>query len=232
MSPRPGVAVPDLQQLRDRVRTLERPTPGVELARGRSVAALPVLRGGSSVEVSDLGLAMALLGGPTSAGSWCAVVGVPDFGAEAAAGLGVDLARVVLVPRPAEQWLEVVAALVDVVSLVLLRPPERVSDGTAARLSARLRRRDAVLLVQGESGAWPRCELRLRTTRTAWSGVGEGHGRLRVRDLEVQVREGARPPRLVPVRLGPAGPLVTGSRDAVDTTAARGPGHDQVWEAG
>lgn len=229
MSPRPGAVVPDLQQLRDRVRLLERPTPGVELARGRSVAALPVLRGGSSVEVSDLGLAMALLAGPTTAGSWCAVVGVPDFGAEAAAGLGVDLARVVLVPAPAEQWLEVVAALVDVVSLVLLRPAERVSDGTAARLSARLRRRDAVLLVHGEAGAWPRCELRMRTTRTAWSGVGEGHGRLRVRDLEVQVREGTRPPRLVTVRLGAAGSIPVDARPA---TAARVAGPDQVWEAG
>lgn len=230
VSPTAGVAAPDLQQLRERMRRLERPTPGVELAQSADVRGLPTLRGGTSVEVGDLGLAMALLAGPTTAGDWCAVVGVPDFGAEAAAGLGVDLARVVLVPDPGEQWLEVVAALVDVVPLVLLRPPATVADGTAARLAARLRRRDAVLLLHDEPGRWPRCELRLRATRSSWSGLGPGHGRLRCRDLEVEVREGARPPRTVLLRLGEptASPGVAGAAGAPPASMVL----DPVWRAG
>ena len=56
-------------------------------------------------------LALALMAGPSRAGSWCAVVGVTDFGVEAASALGVDLARTVVVPEPGEQWLEVTAAL-------------------------------------------------------------------------------------------------------------------------
>lgn len=228
VSTTPGVATPDLQQLRERMRRLERPTPGVELAQAPSVRALPALRGGTSVEVGDLGLAMALLAGPTAAGDWCAVVGTPDFGAEAAAGVGVDLARVVLVPEPGEHWLEVVAALVDVVPLVLLRPPSAVTDGTAARVAARLRRRDAVLLLHDEPGRWPRCELRLRATRSSWSGLGPGHGRLRSRDLEVQVREGARPPRTVLLRLAGAAAQL-GPRGEPTPAPLR---VDPVWRAG
>jgi hypothetical protein len=78
-------------------------------------------------------LALALLQGPSAAGAWCAVVGMPDLGTEAAAGLGVDLDRLVLVPRPGEQWLAVVAALVDVVSVVLVRHRGRASRGSARR---------------------------------------------------------------------------------------------------
>src|ERR1700712_2864889 len=52
-----------------------------------------------SVERSSA-LIMALLAGPSAAGSWCAVVGIPEFGVEAAQGFGIDLERLVLVPRP------------------------------------------------------------------------------------------------------------------------------------
>ena len=38
---------------------------------------------------------MALLVGPSQAGSWCAVIGMPEFGVEAAEGMGIDLDRLV-----------------------------------------------------------------------------------------------------------------------------------------
>jgi hypothetical protein len=80
-------------------------------------------------------LLMALLAGPSAAGSWCGVVGVPEFGVEAAESFGIDLDRLVLVPRPGDQWLAVTAAVADVMSVVVTRPPKRASDTSLARLA-------------------------------------------------------------------------------------------------
>jgi hypothetical protein len=120
------------------------------------------------------------------------VVGVPDFGAEAAAEVGIDLGRTVLVPEPGEQWLEVTAALVDVVPLVVLRPPARVGEHVAEKLGARLRKREAALVALGP---WPRCEVRLSTAEPQWTGLGLGHGHLRTRQVVVEARRGSAPPR-------------------------------------
>ncbi len=111
------------------------------------------LNAGSSYAVSgSTTLALGLLQQASAAGAWCAVVGVPDLGVEAAAGLGVDLDRLVLVPHPGEQWLAVVSALTDVVSIVLVHPPagKRVSEAVAGRLASRRRQREAVLISIGD----------------------------------------------------------------------------------
>lgn len=141
------------------------------------------LRAGSSYAVhrSSL-LAMAMLAGPSAAGSWCAVVGIPSFGAEAAARLGIDLDRLVLVPDPGDQWLGVTAAMADVVTVVLTRSPGRVSPGDLSRLSARLRQRGAALVVLGD---WPQSEATLRVSGASWEGIGQGHGHLSARQVTV-----------------------------------------------
>src|SRR5207245_1888998 len=74
-------------------------TRPLTLARDRCLPVLPALapllpeaglRRGSTVAVTgSVTLAMALLAGPSAAGSWGAVVGLPSLGAEAAAALGV-----------------------------------------------------------------------------------------------------------------------------------------------
>ncbi len=143
--------------------------------------------GGSYAVSGSTTLALSMLLGPSRAGAWCAVVGMPDLGVEAAAGLGVDLDRLVLVPHPGEHWLGVVAALVDVVSVVLVRPPRRdgrvtVSPAAAEKLSSRLRQREAVLVSVGD---WPRADAALRVTDSAWSGLGAGFGRLTARQVTV-----------------------------------------------
>lgn len=132
-------------------------------------------------------LALALLQGPSSAGAWCAVVGLPDLGVEAAAALGLDLERLVLVPHPGEQWMAVVSALVDVVSVVLVRPPvrdgrTRVPEAAAGRLAARLRQREAVLVAVGE---WPQADAALAVGDSAWAGLGTGFGHLAARQVTV-----------------------------------------------
>ena len=137
-------------------------------------------------------LLMALLAGPSAAGSWCGVVGVPEFGVEAAARFGIDLDRLVLVPDPGDQWLAVTAAIADVMGVVVTRPPRRADDGSVARLAARLRQRDATLIVLG---TWPQSEAMLSLSESDWSGIGNGHGYLSARQVTVTVtsRTHARP---------------------------------------
>lgn len=115
----------------------------------------------------------ALLAGPSADGAWCGIVGVPEFGVEAAGRLGVDLERLVMVPRPGEHWLSVTAALADAVTVVVTRPGGRVSEADAARLAARLRQRGATLIALGD---WPGSVARLAVTQSVWSGLGRGYG--------------------------------------------------------
>jgi hypothetical protein len=129
-------------------------------------------------------LVMALLAGPSSAGAWCAVVGMPGFGIEAASRLGIDLGRLVLVPTPGDRWFSVTAALTDAVGVVVTSPTSRVGEAEAARLAARLRQRGTVLVVCGE---WPRVDARVRLASSGWAGVGTGHGYLGKRELTVAV---------------------------------------------
>lgn len=129
-------------------------------------------------------LLMALLAAPSASGSWCAVVGVPEFGIEAASRFGIDLDRLVLVPDPGEQWLAVTAAIADVVGVVVTRPPKRASDSAVSRLSARLRQRGTTLLVLG---TWPHSEAMLSLSHSEWHGIGQGHGHLTSREVTITV---------------------------------------------
>lgn len=140
-------------------------------------------------------LLLALLAGPSAAGSWCGVVGVPEFGIEAAASFGIDLERLVLVPHPGDQWLAVTAAVADVLSVVVTRPPRQLSDANISRLSARLRQRGSTLIVVGTNAAWPQAEALLTLTESDWGGIGEGFGHLASRQVTVTVstRLGGRP---------------------------------------
>ncbi|MCH6469233.1 hypothetical protein [Sinomonas terrae] len=125
---------------------------------------------------APLSVAMALLAAPSAEGHWCGVAGIPDFGAEAAAGFGISLERTVLVPDPGERWLVTVSALADVLPLLLVRPPALASGGEASRLSSRLRERGCTLLILG---SWPQAEGVLSVEGSRWNGLGDGHGHLR-----------------------------------------------------
>ncbi|MFK4089623.1 hypothetical protein ACI2LF_36255 [Kribbella sp. NPDC020789] len=153
------------------------------------------LRGGAVYSVQgSAALVMALMAGPSAEGAWCGVVGLPSFGAEAARGLGVDLERLVLVPDPGPDWLSVVAALVDALTVVVVRPPGEVTPGEASRLAARLRTRGALLIA---AGSWPGSEARLKIESNTWTGLGDGEGLLAARQATVAVttRRGGTTPR-------------------------------------
>ncbi len=138
--------------------------------------------GGSYVVEGSTALALELLREPSRAGSWCAVVGMPDLGIEAADAAGIELERLVLVPHPGDQWAAVLSALVDAVSIVLVRPPRAVSEAFAGRLAGRLRQREAVLV---STGPWPRAQARLSVAESEWAGIGEGFGHLAARQAAV-----------------------------------------------
>ena len=171
----------------------------VERVQGRKLDApvLPVLpalapllpggglRAGSAYSIApSSALLCALLAAASQAGSWCGVVGMPQFGAEAAERLGVDLGRLVLIPEPGARWLAVTATIAEVLPVVAVRPGGRASDGDVSRLAARLRDRGAVLLVQGP---WAQAEASIGVADAEWTGLGDGHGYLAGRELTVTV---------------------------------------------
>lgn len=198
---------------------------GVEVASGLGVApadrarVLPVhdelaglfpwggLRRGSTVAVcGSVSLLLAVLAEATAAGSWAAVVGIPCLGVQAAAEYGVAVDRLALVPRPGSQAGLVIAALLDGVDLVAV-PAAELRAAHARRLSARARHRGSVLLPYGE---WPAADLELTCRTVTWSGLGDGAGHLRQREITVQAQgrgAAARPTRTNLLLPGPGGPV-------------------------
>ncbi len=157
----------------------------VSLAKSRTVplgdpwrALIPEggLRRGSTVVVEapvglgGLSLALSLVSEASTRGHWAAVVGVDDPGVVAMVELGIDLRRVLFVPRPRGAWAESTADLLDGVDLVLVRPPSRPGHGSARRLMDRVRERGTVLIALSEPRApWPLpADLFFRVTQAEW----------------------------------------------------------------
>ena len=199
----------------------------VTFAHERALPVLPALepllpagglRRGATVQVAggpgSTALALALLAGPTRAGSWAACVGVPELGWAAAAELGVAMERIVVV-RPTERsWTTVLATLVDAFDLVVCGPEQAPTPTEVRRLTARARERGAVVLaVAGPAGlharrAWPGADVRLTVVDADWAGPGQGWGHLTARRATVSVegRRGMDRPRRTELWLpGPDG---------------------------
>lgn len=177
-----------VDQLRGRITALQGGPSRLTVPTLAMFDGLVQLRTGGVYGVDSATLGMALAAGASQAGEWVGFAGWDDFGVEAAQQHGIALSRTVLVPSPGEHWLEVTAALVDVLKVVVLRPTGVVDAKSASILDARLRARSGVLVVQGD---WPRCEARLTSENTTWEGIGHGRGRLRERRVEIVVRRGA-----------------------------------------
>lgn len=172
------------------------------------------IAGGSVVGLRGDGttsLLFALLS--ASPASWSALVAMPDLGLLAAAELGVDLNRVVVVPEPGPDLLQVISILVDGVDVVAaaVGPGVRPGPGRMRVLGGRLRQRGAVLLTMG---GWPDADLVLTGSWENVTGLGDGFGRLRDRELAVEVSgRGIGRPRRTTL-------LFSSSREAVRVMAA------------
>lgn len=164
--------------------------PGGVLQRGSVVAVPDRVAPWPARSGTPSYLALALSAGASAAGAWCAAVGLPALGVAAVAGLGADLRHLLLLDDPGERWAEAVAVLAGAVDLILVRPPGRPSAEHVRRITARLRttarQRGSVLIV---AGAWSGAHVTLRTTKSVWSGLGDGTGHLTGRRVTV-VAEG------------------------------------------
>jgi hypothetical protein len=184
--PRPHPVLPGPQPLPS-----VQPDPGWRPGSGPGDAILPVatalagllprggLTRGSVVAVAEFGLlCLALAAVASTAGAWSALAGMPEAGLLAATRLGLDAERMLFVPEPGTAWPQVVASLLDGCELVILRPPDQAQPPPQLRrrLEAVLRRAGGVLLVAGD---WPGAQVCLRVRQQHWTGLGDGHGRLR-----------------------------------------------------
>jgi hypothetical protein len=127
-------------------------------------------------------LCLALAAEASGAGAWCAVTGLPQLGVAAAADAGLDPGRLLLIAEPGSGWPQVVASLLDGCEIVLLCPPDRPSAQVRRKLEATIRRYGGVLVVAGD---WDGAQTRLLVARQEWTGIGDGHGRLSARRVQV-----------------------------------------------
>jgi hypothetical protein len=212
----------DRKRARESLALLAERTRPVSSSQTRLLPVLPPLislfpdgslRRGSTIVVSDqavaggsggnsgggISLALALLAAASGAGSWCALVGLPGLGAVAAHDIGVDLARLAVVPRPGAAWAEVAAALVEGVDLVVLCPPFPPRPAMARRLVARARERRSILVVVPGRSGWPEpADMHLTVSAMRWDGIGAGEGYLSRRHMTVTAtgrRSAVRPRR-------------------------------------
>jgi hypothetical protein len=192
--------------------------PAGGLQRGSVVAA-----GGWSL------LCVALIAAASTAGAWCAAVGLPQLGVGAAVGAGLDPDRLLLIAEPGAGWPQVVASLLEGCEIVLLRPPERPSAQLRRKLEAAVRRYRSVLVVAGD---WEGAQTRFRIARQEWAGLGDGHGRLRARRVQV-VADGRGAWSRHRMRWlwlpGPAGSVVAAAQSITGEESAAG--ELPVWSA-
>ena len=169
------------------------------------------LQRGLTVAVNGIGatsMALVLAAGPSQAGSWTALVGTEELGLAAVAEAGIALERLLVVgPVDASTNAGVVAALIGAVDVVLVGSGLRFRPADLRRLSARLRESGSVLIQIGssqtgssqtgssqigssqiESSKGPGVDVGVRVMTSQWSGLGDGHGLLRSRKVEVQTQ--------------------------------------------
>jgi hypothetical protein len=159
--------------------------PDGSLRRGSTVVVTGLATTGGPGPGGGISLALALLAAASGAGCWGALVGLPGLGAVATHDIGIDLARLAVVPRPDAAWAEVTAALIDGIDLVVLCPPFPPRPAMARRLVARTRDRRSVLVVAGRHG-WPEPpDVQLRISDIRWDGIGAGEGYLHRRRMTV-----------------------------------------------
>ena len=162
------------------------------LAPLASILPMGGVQRGWSVGVDGHGawaLAMGLAGWLMETDGWMAAVGLEDLGLVGAGEQGVALDRVLMVETPTpDQWATVVAALVEAMHVVCVRPHHRVARQEARRLQARAREQQAVLVHLDGGRAWPDpVDLSLTGRSQQWEGLGKGHGHLQGRRLLVEV---------------------------------------------
>jgi hypothetical protein len=157
------------------------------LVRGRTVAC---------TGDAALSTALALSAAATRAGSWLAVVGVPNLGIAAAIEAGVAVERIVLAqpPRASREWVATVAALVEGFEVLIVATPTSLSASDARRLQTRVMARQAVLIVVdlpalssvGEASVFT-SDIDVYANTVSWSGIERGAAHITQRTVQMRV---------------------------------------------
>jgi hypothetical protein len=133
-----------------------------------------------------------LLAGPTAAGSWCAVVGLPGVYPLAARAAGVDLGRLALVEADGDWIVDAAGALASGVP-VLVVPSAAFAPRQVHRLTAKSRR-SGTAVVWWETRPVVGVDARLDVAGAHWKGLRPnpgrryGPGRLDSCELDVDAR--------------------------------------------
>ncbi|WP_460499405.1 hypothetical protein [Glycomyces tarimensis] len=133
-----------------------------------------------------------LLAGPTQAGAWCAVVGLPHVYPLAARAAGVDLERLALVEADGPRVADAAGALAGGVAALVV-PSAAFEPKQTRRLAARARR-GGTAIVWWETRPVPGADARLEVARAHWKGLRSntgrryGAGRLDACELDVAAR--------------------------------------------
>ena len=162
-----------------------------------------VVRGRTVACTGDaaLSVALAVSAAATRAGSWLAVVGVPNLGVGAAVEAGVAIERLVLAqpPTASREWVTTVAALVEGFDVLIVAPPASLTEHDARRLQSRIVARQSVLLVANVPGALPMshtsgnasrvfaADLDVHADTVSWSGIERGGSHITQRLVHVRV---------------------------------------------
>jgi len=149
---------------------------------------------GSTIAVGGVGatsLALQLIEAASKNGSWVAVVGLSDLAPVAALEAGLDAERVAFIdPGGSGRQVDVVAALIGAIDIVVLDSRLPLRDSDARRLGSRLRERGSILVVVSPgnepTSQWP-SDLVFTVRDSRWEGLGCGHGHLRSRRVRVGV---------------------------------------------
>lgn len=156
--------------------------PGGGLQRGWTTR----VDGGASARA----LAWAILGEVTTVGGWIAAVDVSGISLAAASEVGVAIERVLVITSPdGPTWGATIGALIGSVDVIVFGSPRhRVQPRDYRRMASRCRERGTVLLELGsEETPQLQYDVSFAAEPIAWQGLGQGHGRLQSRCLEVAV---------------------------------------------
>ncbi|GAB2500893.1 hypothetical protein CATRI_02465 [Corynebacterium atrinae] len=145
-------------------------------------------------EIADCpALVVELISHATATGGHVGVVGWPELSLAGVSEQG-NLERVIVVPDPGVDPLEVAAVLVEGLDLVIVHSTGQLSPARARPLLAKLREGSAALVFVGLQVASP--AARIGATVSTFRGIGLGRGRIQGLDIHVEVEaKGHRPTR-------------------------------------
>ena len=137
--------------------------------------------------------AWALLSELTRSGGWIATVDVSGINLTAANEVGLSIERVLVVSgTDAQNWAPTMGALVGAVDVIVYGAPRhRIQPSTFRKLMSRCRERGTVLMQlpdrrHATKGGLPvEADVSFDVCPVGWSGLGDGHGRLASRAINV-----------------------------------------------